>query len=99
MMQPTQLLQDLGVVWVSVQHTLVSVLSTVKVLLLLVNVADLKPNIFLGQRRGWRVDNVFEALDVCQYTVPWWIYTWVGGRTSRLWLYFCCCLYMIPRRK
>lgn len=53
MMQPAQLLQDLGVIGISVQHALVGVLGTVKVLLLLMNMADLEPYIFLGQRRGW----------------------------------------------
>lgn len=53
MMEPTQLLQDLGVIGVPVQHPLVSVLGAVEVLLLLMNVTDLEPYIFLGQRR-WR---------------------------------------------
>lgn len=33
------------------------------VLLLLVDMADLKPNVLLRQRTGRRVDNVFEALE------------------------------------
>jgi hypothetical protein len=32
------------------------------ILLLLMNMADLEPDIFLGQRAGRRIDNVFETL-------------------------------------
>lgn len=51
--QPAQLLQNLGVVRVSVQYTLVCIFGTVKILLLLVNMADLEPDVLFGQRR-WR---------------------------------------------
>lgn len=68
-MKPAQLLQDLSVVGVSIQHPLVGVLGTVKVLLLLMDVTNLKPYIFLGQRWRWRVDDVFEALYVCQLSL------------------------------
>lgn len=66
MVKPAQLLQDFSVVGVSIQHPLIGVLGTVKVLLLLVDMTDLEPYILLGQRWGWRVDDVFEALYVCQ---------------------------------
>lgn len=52
-MQPAQLLQNLGVVRVSVQYTLVCVFGTVKILLLLVHMTDLEPDVLFGQRR-WR---------------------------------------------
>lgn len=68
-MKPSQLLQDLSVVGISVQHPLIGVLGTVKVLLLLMDVTNLKPYIFLGQRWGWRVDDVFEALYVCHVSL------------------------------
>lgn len=61
--QPAQLLQDLGMVGVPVQHTLVGILGTVEVLLLLVDMANLEPDILLGQRRRWGVDDVLEALE------------------------------------
>ena len=33
------------------------------IFLLFVNVADLEPDIFLGKRTRWVVDDVFEALE------------------------------------
>lgn len=49
--QPAQLLQDLCVVRISIEYALVGILGTVKVLLLLVHMADLKPDVLFGQ---WR---------------------------------------------
>lgn len=63
--QPPQLLQDLCVVRVSVQYALVCILGAVKVLLLLVDMANLEPDVLFRQRRRRRVDDVLEALGVC----------------------------------
>lgn len=63
--QPTQLLQNLGVVRISVQYTLICIFGTVKVLLLLMNVTDLEPDVLFGQWRWRGVDNVLEALGGC----------------------------------
>lgn len=76
MMQPSQLLQDLGMIRISVQHTLIGTLSTIEILLLLVHMTDLEPDIFLGQWRGRRVDDVLKTLCVCQYAVILRKYTW-----------------------
>lgn len=65
MMEPAKLLKDLGMVGVSVEHTLVGILGTVKVLLLLMDMAYLEPYILLCQWGRRRVDNVLEAL--CEY--------------------------------
>lgn len=46
--QPAQLLQNLGMVGVSVQYTLVCVFGAVKVLLLLVDMANLKPDVLFS---------------------------------------------------
>lgn len=97
-MQPAQLLQNLGVVRVSVQYALICIFGTVKVLLLFVDMTNLEPDVLFGQRRRWRIDNVLEALEACQR-----IHCLQCGpdvlRTSRLWPYFCCCLYIIPSLK
>jgi hypothetical protein len=60
--QPTQLLQDLGMVGVAVQNTSVCLLGRIEVLLLFVDMTDLEPNVFL--RKGTRRvgDNILEAL-------------------------------------
>jgi hypothetical protein len=67
------------------------------VFLLLVNMANLEPDVFFGQRARGIANNVFEALE-------WISHSSQGphqeiSHTSKLWLNFCCCLYMIPRRK
>lgn len=61
-MQPTKLLKNLGVVGRVVEDPLVGGLGIVKVLLLLVNVTDLEPDVFLSQGTRWCADNVLEAL-------------------------------------
>jgi hypothetical protein len=63
MMQPAQLLQNLGVVGGVVKDPLVGGLGAVKVFLLLVDMANLKPNVLLRQRAGRRADNVLEAVE------------------------------------
>lgn len=76
--EPAKLLQDLGMVGVAVENPPVGCLSRVElcivsgssvkndgctyILLLLMNVADLKPDIFLCERTRRVVDDVFEAL-------------------------------------
>jgi len=60
--EPSQLLQDLGVVGVPIEHTPVGGLGRLKVFLLLVNVTNLEPDVFLGERTRRVVDDVFEAL-------------------------------------
>lgn len=67
--QPAQLLQNLGVVRVSVEHTLVGILGAVKVLLLFMHMTDLEPDVLFRQWRRRRVNNVLEALGVCQQAV------------------------------
>lgn len=62
MVEPTQLLKDLGVVGIPVENASVGSLCRIKVLLLLVNVTNLEPDILLGQGTRRLVDNEFEAL-------------------------------------
>lgn len=81
-MQPTELLQDLGVVRVSIKHSSVSILgrlilrnplervrdlrsrrdSRAYVFLLLVDMANLKPDVLFRQWARWVRDDVFETL-------------------------------------
>lgn len=78
--EPTKLLQDLGVVRISVKNSTVRCLRAVilnfkseatqcillgsmtYVFLLLMNVANLEPNVLLGEGRRRRCNNVIEAL-------------------------------------
>lgn len=60
--EPTQLLKNLGVVRIPVENAAVSSLSRLKVLLLLVDVTNLEPNILLSQGTRWLVDNELETL-------------------------------------
>lgn len=83
--EPSELLQNLGVVGGVVKNTLVGSLGIVElerensllekcsgivwrrkayVFLLLVNMTNLEPDVFLGQRPRGRVDNVLEALHI-----------------------------------
>lgn len=62
MMQPTQLLQNLGMVGVTLEHSSVSSFGRVVIFLLFVNVTNLEPDVFLTQRTRRIVDNVPEAL-------------------------------------
>lgn len=62
MVEPSQLLQDLGVVGVPIEDTPVGGLGRLKVFLLLVNVTNLEPYIFLGEGTRRVSDDVFEAL-------------------------------------
>lgn len=62
MVQPTQLLQDLGMVGRVIKNPLVRGFGAVKIFLLFVNVANLEPDILLGQWPRGRVDDVFEAI-------------------------------------
>lgn len=79
MMQPAELLQNLGMVGISIEHTAICqfggiILQTVSmgcpfsglglsyVFLLFVDVANLKPDILLGEGPGWILNDVFEAL-------------------------------------
>lgn len=104
-MQPAKLLQNFCMVGVSVKNPSIRRLCGIVlerrsadsdqfpegrayIFLLLVHVADLEPDVLFSER-SWRVgDYVLEALlDV----------SGVHARhhkclTSRLWLYFCCCL-------
>ncbi len=78
-MQPAQLLQDFGMIWVTLKYLSICKLGVVVlgpvrvaskrqtqvstyILLLLMNVTNLKPNIFLSQRRGWKGHDVAETL-------------------------------------
>jgi hypothetical protein len=72
--QPSKLLKNLGVVRGVIQHALVSCLGGIKILLLLMNMADLEPDIFLGQRAGRRIDNVFETIKTLRPFVLLFIY-------------------------
>lgn len=47
MMEPPQLLKDLGVVWCVLEYPVVSILSGFELFLLLVDVADLEPDVIL----------------------------------------------------
>lgn len=62
MVQPTELLKDLGMVGVALKYPSVCSLGSFEFLLLFINVTNLKPDIFFGQRSRWVGDNVFEAL-------------------------------------
>ena len=81
MVEPAELLQDLGMIGVPVQDALVRRLCAVilqkgvlpcarddslalgtYVFLLLMHVADLEPDVLLGQGRRWRLHDVFETL-------------------------------------
>lgn len=64
MVQPAQLLQNLGVGWIAVKHAHVGALRGVIVFLLFVYMAYLEPDILLAQGSWWIVDNVLEALRV-----------------------------------
>lgn len=108
MVQPTQLLQDLGVVRVVLKDTRVRrlgrvVLShcqqlahigdpnkTTHVLLLLMHMANLKPDVLFAQRLWWIRDDVAEALET--ESVHGYQDWSTGNLTSRLCWNFCCCL-------
>jgi hypothetical protein len=62
MVQPSELLKNLGMVGITLKHSLISRLCVIVVFLLFVHMADLEPDVFLGQGRWWRIDNVLEAL-------------------------------------
>jgi len=62
--QAAELLQDLGVVRVGLQHAVVGILGRVVLLLLLVDVADLEPDVDLRQRPRRVGEDVLEALEV-----------------------------------
>jgi hypothetical protein len=62
MVQPSQLLENLGMVRVTLKHPLISRFCVIVVFLLFVHMADLKPDVLLGKGRWWRVDYVLEAL-------------------------------------
>ena len=62
MVQPTQLLKDLGVIGITFKHPTIGTLSSFELLLLFVYVTDLEPDVFLSQRPRRVCDNVFEAL-------------------------------------
>lgn len=64
--QPTQLLQDLGVIGITLKHTAIGTLGGFEFLLLLVDVTDLEPYVLFCQRAGRVGDNVLEALLPCQ---------------------------------
>lgn len=76
-MQPSKLLQNLGVIGIAFKHTHVSCLCIVilhiisivqmsvgdtHIFLLLVNMTNLKPDILLGQRIGWKGYDISKAL-------------------------------------
>lgn len=67
--QPTQLLQYLGVVGVAFKHSTIGALSGLKFLLLLVDMPNLEPDILFSQRARWVGDDVLEALWSCQYLI------------------------------
>lgn len=60
--QPAELLKHLGMVGVALKDFLVCSLCAVIIFLLFMYMANLEPDILLGQRMGRRVYNVFEAL-------------------------------------
>lgn len=60
--QAAQLLQNLGVVGIHLQHLLVGLLGAVPILLLLEHRANLEPHVWLGQWVRWVRQNVLEAL-------------------------------------
>ena len=66
MVQPTQLLEDLCMIGVTLKHATVCALGGFKLLLLLVDVTDLEPNVFFGERARRVGNNVLEALAPCQ---------------------------------
>lgn len=53
MVQPTQLLEDLGMIGITLEHATVGTLGGFELLLLLVNVTDLEPNVLFGERARW----------------------------------------------
>jgi hypothetical protein len=61
-MQPTQLLQYLGVIGIVLKDPAVGALCRFQLFLLLVDMTNLEPNILLGQWPGWVGDDVFEAV-------------------------------------
>jgi hypothetical protein len=63
MMQPTKLLEDLGMVWIPIEDSSVCQFGIVIIFLLLMHMADLKPNIFFCQRNGWNRHDVAKALE------------------------------------
>lgn len=62
MVQPTQLLEDLGVVRVALEDPAVGALGRFEFFLLLIDVTNLEPDILFGQGPRWVSDNVLEAL-------------------------------------
>ena len=49
-------------VGIALKHLLISSLSAIVVFLLFVHMANLKPDVLLGEGMRWRVNNVLEAL-------------------------------------
>lgn len=64
-MQPTKLLEDLGVIGVALKYATVSALGGLEFLLLFVDVTDLEPDVLFCQRPGWVGDYIFETLYFC----------------------------------
>lgn len=62
MVEPPQLLEDLGVRWVVCDDTFVGIFGSVVIFLLLVDVADLEPDVGVSEG-AWRIsENAIEAI-------------------------------------
>jgi hypothetical protein len=76
--KPTELLKHFGVIWITFQNATVGTFGCFELekrlaaiwqartctylFLLFVNMSNLEPDVFFGQRARWIGDNVFEAL-------------------------------------
>jgi hypothetical protein len=63
--QPSQLLKNFGVVWITLNDTTVGTLSCFKLILLLVDMTNLEPDVLFSQRVRRVGDDVLEALGEC----------------------------------
>lgn len=61
MMQPAELLKNLCVIRIALEHTHVCAFGSVVIFLLLVDVTDLEPNVFLAERSRRVINDVLEA--------------------------------------
>lgn len=62
MVEPSELLENLGVVRVTIEDPTIRALCSLKFFLLLVHMTNLKPDVLLSKRSGRVSDDVFEAL-------------------------------------
>lgn len=61
MVKPPQLLKDFGVIWVVRNNTLIRVLGSCMIFLLFINVADLEPDVGMGEGARWISKNTIET--------------------------------------